>query len=939
MRPSRRLFACLLALAATAGSLAAQARTGSTPARTGSAPARTGRIVGRVIDAGTGLGLTDVGVQVVGTTIGTASGVDGRFVIPSVTAGTVTIFVRRIGFSAKTITGLYLNPGQTIEQNIALTAATMMLGAVTVSATAERGSVSEALDQQRISVGVVSSVTAEQIQKSPDGNAAQSVQRVSGVSVQDGKYVFVRGLGERYTTSSLNGARVPSPEPEKRVVPLDLFPAGLLQTITTSKTFTPDQPGDFSGALVDIKTREFPAERSYSASFGGGYAQTATGKALLVGKTTGGESWGMVNSDRQLPALLKDVGNMQGLNLSQGDKNLLVSQFRNAWTPTTGTAAPNMSGALSVGGNDPILFGHRLGYLFSGTFSRSTDVKANQVRALADRGPVKGSTVEIDRFTGSTASQSVLWGGLTNISTMIGAGSRLMFNGMYNRTAENNARVERGSFENEGIEARIQRMQYVERAMYSTQLGAEHQFGEHHAIDWAGTLSGVSRDEPDRTEFVQAIERDTPGGAEKFRWLNTGNGGSVRTFSNLDESNREARANYQLTFGARAGRQHRVKTGVLVRSTSREARSSAYGIGANNASNSVRELPPEQIFDGRFANGSLFDIAPLSQGGSYDAEDRVLASYLMTDWAVTDKVRVIAGARYERDNLDVNAQGTLGDLVAIRKRWSDVLPSLAVNATLPNNQQLRLSASRTLARPEYRELSPIKSRDVLNGDDTQGNEQLERTRIINLDARWEWYPNTGEVLSAAVFAKQFDVPIERVYRAAGSGTRTVFYTNAESATNYGVEFEARKSLDAFASFLEGVAIFANLTVMQSEISLFKNTQASATNLTRAMVGQAPYVLNSGVTWVSKMGNASATVLFNRVGDRIDAAGDAPLPDVTERARNVVDLSLRLPLMAGFSMRLDAKNLADAAYRTTQGTVTRDEYRVGRTVQVGLAWRP
>ena len=208
-----------------------------------------------------------------------------------------------------------------------------------------------------------------------------------------------------------------------------------------------------------------------------------------------------------------------------------------------------------------------------------------------------------------------------------------------------------------------------------------------------------------------------------------------------------------------------------------------------------------------------------------------------------------------------------------------------------------------------------------------------------MDARWEWYPNAGEVLSAAVFAKRFDLPIERVYRAAGSGSRTVFFTNAERADNYGVELEARKSLATVATALRGLAVFANLTLMQSEIFLGTSTQASATNLKRRMVGQAPFVLNSGLTWVNKPGNASATLLFNRVGDRIDAAGDAPLPDVIERARSVVDFSLRMPVFGALSMRLDAKNLLDAAYRTTQGTVTREEYFVGRTVQAGFIWRP
>jgi hypothetical protein len=252
-----RFVRCLLVAASAASpaaiaSVAAQQPTNPTPA------AGTGRIVGRILDASTGRGVSEVGVQIVGTTLGAMSGIEGRYAVQNIAAGTVTIQVRRIGYAPKTVTGILLAAGQTLEQNIALQPATVQLQAVQTTAAAERGSVNEALDQQRTATGIVSSVTAEQISRSPDSDAAQAVQRVSGVTVQDNRYVFVRGLGERYTTATLNGSRIPSPEPEKRVVPLDLFPSGLLQTITTSKTFTPDQSGDFSGAQVDIRTREFP---------------------------------------------------------------------------------------------------------------------------------------------------------------------------------------------------------------------------------------------------------------------------------------------------------------------------------------------------------------------------------------------------------------------------------------------------------------------------------------------------------------------------------------------------------------------------------------------------------------------------------------------------------------------------------------------------------
>ena len=227
-----RFVRCLL----VAASVASSATAGMSAQQPTNAPVRTGtgRIVGRIVDASTGQGVSEVGVQVVGSTLGTSSGIEGRYALPNIPAGTVTIQVRRIGYAPKTVTGILLAAGQTLEQNISLQPATVQLQTVQTTAAAERGSVNEALDQQRTATGIVSSVTAEQITRSPDSDAAQAVQRVSGVTVQDNRYVFVRGLGERYTTASLNGSRIPSPEPEKRVVPLDLFPSGLLQTITPS---------------------------------------------------------------------------------------------------------------------------------------------------------------------------------------------------------------------------------------------------------------------------------------------------------------------------------------------------------------------------------------------------------------------------------------------------------------------------------------------------------------------------------------------------------------------------------------------------------------------------------------------------------------------------------------------------------------------------------
>jgi outer membrane receptor protein involved in Fe transport len=929
-----RFIGSILVLACTTGlTTAASLRGQDAPA-----PARSGRIVGRILDAATGQGLSDVGVQIVGTTLGASSTIDGRYTVANVPAGTVTIQVRRLGYAPKTVTGILLDAGQTLEQNVTMQTATVQLQAMQVTAANERGTVNEALDQQRTATGIVSSVTAEQIARSADSDAAQAVQRVSGVTVQDGRYVFVRGLGERYTTASLNGTRIPSPEPERRVVPLDLFPSGLLQSITTSKTFTPDQSGDFSGAQVDIRTREFPARRQVTYAVTTGYNSGATGSTILTAPRAGGERLALVGSKRDLPWLLASVGNFQQISLNQGDKNLLINTFRNSWSPLSEKVSPNVSTSVSVGGNDPVL-GHRVGYVASATYSLTQDEKSSQMRALADRGSTPGATREINRFEGSTGSSSVLWGGLFNLSTLLGASTRVMLNNTYNRTADNDARSETGSLENEGVRAHIDRLQYVERSVRSNQLAAEHQLGSRHKLDWAATSSAVTRDEPDRSEFVSVLERGSPNAPEESLWLNTGNQGAVRTFSTLDESSAEGRLNYQMTFLWRT-REHSLKFGGLYRGTDRTADSRSFSISAAGAPLSVRDLPPEQLFDGRFSQGAstVFDIAPLGQGGAYDARDRLSAGYAMTQIGITDRVRFIGGARLERDDVRVRAVSTLGAPVTTNKTWTDVLPSAAVNIKLTEGQSLRLSVSRTLARPEYRELSPIASRDVIGGDNIEGDPNLDRTRIDNADLRWEWYPNAGEVVSIAVFGKRFDKPIERVYRPVGSGSRTVFYLNADGADNYGVELELRKNMGAFVNSLEPLTAFTNVTVMGSRIRLGETT-ASATKPNRRMVGQAPYVVNAGLTYAPLRGSTSATLLVNRIGERIDAAGDQPLPDVIDQARTAVDFSLRFPLVSSLSGRFDAKNLLDDPYETVQGTVIRESYRAGRVFQLGLVWHP
>jgi outer membrane receptor for ferrienterochelin and colicin len=894
----------------------------------------TGRIVGRIVDAETGRGISDAGIQLVGTTMGVTSGFDGRYTLISVPAGTVTLQVRLLGYQPKTVTGLQLGAGATLEQDISLSPATVQLETTIVTADAERGSVSAALDAQRNATGIVNAVTSEQIQKSPDGDAAQAVQRVSGVTVQDGKYVFVRGLGERYTTASLNGARIPSPEPEKRLVPLDLFPVGLLQTVTTSKTFTPDQPGDFSGASLEIRTREFPAERQISYSASVGYNSAATGKSILAAPRVGMEWAGFGGDDRNMPSPLAGTRGTTFFRPGPAT-NQLVSSFRNSWSPKSVNGTPNTSFSASFGGSDPVL-GRILGYTASLSYSYNQEVRADEVRGIAQGGG-EGGAVPFAEWRGSTGRESVQWGGLLNLSTLVGGSSRIALNNTYTRSGDNEARFEEGSVEEFAERRSI--LRYIERSVRSNQLVGQHQFGARNELDWSVTSSGVTRVEPDRSKVLYRRLTNDP--ADTPYHLEPGRNGAERTFLDLTESNVSVGANYRVEFGE-MGRGHFVKFGGSWRSTDRDADNFAYQIFESGLPVTALELAPEQIFDGRFAGpaDSVFSMESVARAGSYTAKDRVLAGYAMLELALSEKIRVVGGARVEAGDLEVTTELADGLLVPSALKKTDVLPSLALNLRPTEAHNLRFSVSQTLSRPEYRELSPTNVDDASIGVLFQGNPNLRRTLIHNADARWEWYPNPGEVFSVGVFYKKFKDPIERtevnISGLRDAAQQTV--VNAEGASNYGVELELRKGLGLLGAAFDGFVLFTNATVMRSEIEIGDQSVGTLTSTSRAMVGQAPYVVNGGLTYSTPSGRASATALYNVVGRRIVAASVVPLPDVYEEARQSLDLSLRLPIGRSLSARVDAKNVLDEPYEQRIGPVVRERYTTGRVLSLGMSWQ-
>ena len=890
----------------------------------------TGRVEGRVVDAGTGQPLAGVAVTVQGTQAGANTGADGRFALVRVPSGT-----RQLSASL----GTYAPQTRTVDVPAAgiarvefrLSAETFQLEGITAVSTRRRGGLTQALEQQRTALGVVSNLSAEQISRSPDSDAAAAVQRVTGVTIQDGKYVFVRGLGERYSQTSLNGARLPSPDPDRKVVPLDLFPAGVLEGITVSKTFTPDLPGDFSGASVNLRTRDFPTRRTATVSVSAGMNASATFQDVIAAPRVGPEWLAFAGGERGLPAGLEG----SRVPSTDAEQASAIRGFRNVWNAREQSGLPNGSFSASFGGQDDVFGGRPLGYIASLSYSTTQEIREGERRANAVRAGFEGETRAQNDFTGETGRHSVLWGGILNLNLQLGEGSRLLFNNTYDRTSDNEAVRLFGFSEEPGRDVDVTRLTFIERSVFSSQLGGDHILGGRGKLDWAFTVSGVDRNEPDRSDLV--YQRDVEGDPDRFLWGGTARLGT-RAFSDLSERSLNGEANYTLRFGDAVDAAS-LKLGGLFRTSSRDSELFAYDITSRNLTDEERALPAEQIFGGAFADPTnlRLSLAPNVNGGSYGAEEVLGAGYAMADIGLRSNLRVVAGARVEYDDIQVDALDVTGREGRGALEKTDVLPALAINWEPTEWQKVRLSATQTLSRPEYRELAPISYFEQYGGQIVFGNPNLKRALVRNFDLRWELYPSAEEFFSVALFAKDFDDPIERVL-VESTGLPRVSFVNTEGAFNYGVELEARKGLGFLGERLSGFSLFGNATLVESDITIGNQDVVGVTNNERPMTGQAPYVLNAGVSYAGADGRRAATILYNIVGERIVEVGTGGLPDAYEQPRGMLDVSFQWPLLRSTVLKLDAENLLDSAYEVKQGTVIRHRYTTGRTFSLGVTLR-
>ena len=939
-----RLWLVALATALLAGGAAAQAT-----------------LTGTVVDGETGEPLLLANVYVAELARGAAADLDGTYRLAGLPAGTYTVRVSYAGYATQNVTGVALADGETRTLDVALTTET--LDEVTVTASAIRDNNAALLRLRQRAPSVSDAIGADAIARAGASTASDALGKVTGASVVGGRYVVMRGLQGRYLNVQLNGATVPSADPDNNAVPLDLFPSGLLDNIVTTKTFTPDRPGDFTGGSVNLSTRDFPASLTGSLGFSTGFESTVEPGSDLLSVPgarlgvfgTPSESLGMPEAARgEIPAL-----SLSAFNDANAQRlDAVTDAFSPVLTPGVRSAPVDQGVSFSVG-NQVQVAGRPLGFIAGVNWSRGYDGFSGGT-TQSFKGLRTGNGVELTPVFSATpgagggtaaGSEEVLYGGLTNLSYGLSSLSRVGLNLLYNRSAEVEAFTETGRYLDGTLDADATRgarsLLYQDRSIASAQLKGEHALSAGGVrVDWTASVARTAQDEPDYRIFIDDV---LPGaGGPVYNINRAAYTAPTRYFRDLSETGVSGGvdvtvplalvgAGDQLKVGGFAGlrdRAFRERTFQVLQDDVRYDGDPADFFGSAN-SGLLRQ-------DGRRNVFGNYVVDATSPQADYDGDQQVYAGYAMATLNLSTKLRAITGARVETTDIGVDPVNLDRPDLQARISSVDVLPSLNLVYALTDAVNVRAAYGRTLARPSFRELAPYATFELRTNRTFLGNPDLTRTLVDNADLRLEWFSRPGEIVAVSAYYKRFNDPIELTYNVQAVNAE-VSPRNLSNASVYGVELEGRRTLDALPGPLQYLSVGGNLTLAYSAVEITADElqrRLDPAETQRPLQGQSPFVLNLDVAYETPSGT-SVGLFYNLFGSRLNFVALGLTPDVYEQARGSLDLTVRQPVLANLAVKAGAKNLTGSSFRLVQSLNGQDfvteEYPLGRSFSVGVSY--
>ncbi|MBK8128184.1 MAG: carboxypeptidase-like regulatory domain-containing protein [bacterium] len=904
------------------------------------APAKPGTLHGLIVDAETGEAMIGVAVMLDGTQQGAATDLDGNFTIRNVAPGSYTLVANYIGYAKLTVTDVAVASDQTATLNLKMSTAAIQAKEVVIEARRIDNTEASILQIQRRSSSMANGVSAEQIKKSPDSDAADAVKRVTGISVVGDKYVYVRGMGERYNNTRLNGATLASPEPLKRVVPFDIIPANLLNNIVVSKTFTPDMPGDFAGGSVQLTTKDFPEKLTFSVSQNVDYNNQSTFKDFDTYKGGDADWLGWDDGTRALP---DELSNPPAGSTSR----TLATSFANTWEARQISAPLNGSRSIAFGKQSQ-LFGRPFGYL--ATLTQSTSYSSRDEQEFVYNFLDDGSVETTDSVYIRKSTRTGALGGIVDLNYKASPNHKFSVKTMYTGSGDDEVKQFSGILENNFL-VRATRLSWTERSLLTFQPKGEHQLSalRNSRLDWGVSFSKGTYSQPDRRDVYYADFGDG-----RYSYLNSNSSG-FRRFAEMKDNAIEGTVDVTMPLRGKDD-QSKIKFGGLIRDLDREFPTRKFYFGSSDTIGAAaldRTLPAEVLFspENILAHWTLQEL--LINLDSYNAESKVAAGYAMGDLMLNRKWRAVFGARIEAadQHFKTNAlPGDEGSYVEGGPQHTDVLPSLNVTYLHNDKTSFRFAVSKTVANPDYAELVPTTDSDYYEGTEKIGNPEVDYTKILNVDLRAELYPSIGENVSVGLFYKQIKDPIEWIY-ASGSATgstTSLYPDNLVDASNLGVEFEFRKSLgfaaDRVGSWARYFSVQGNLTLVSSTVDLNQPAYDPAnvgagilTSTDRSLMGQSDYVVNTTLAFDHVGWGTNVRLLFNTFGERISQVGGYGNPDTFEQPFERLDFAVNQSLGGHWSAKLQAKNLLDSKVEFLTGGKVQNSYKVGQSYSFGVSY--
>ncbi len=928
--------------------------------RSASAQGDPGTIFGILTSADDGAPIAGARIFVSGISETVRSDEQGRFTV-SVASGTYSISVLHSGYNTFTRDELAVEPAGTTEVNLELIPAGSELPEFVVVAPFISGSLASVLAERRESEGVTDVLSAEQISRAGDSDAAGALKRVTGLTLVNGQYIYVRGLGERYSSVLLNDAVIPSPDPTRRVVPLSLFPTGVIEAVVVQKTASANLPAEFGGGTVQLRTVSFPPEETAKFSVSLGYRENATFEDGLTYKGSPTDWLGWDDGFRSLPASLaaaiadgqflrsRSFTNPDGFtpeeievfgeDVAAGSTYDLMSQ----------TTPPNYSVGGEYGNSFEFGDGNRWGFLAALKYDNQW---ANVQEVRREFSAVSGGSGlqladEIDVYRTINLIDTGLF---ANTGVEFGNGQEIGFNAMLLRQTSDETKLSEGVEDSQVLQRYL--FQWIENELLSYQAVGSHTLPfKDWTFNWQYTDATATREEPNTRRYRR--DDDDEDGVYQ---VSTRADSNEQGWSNLEDnlSNWSMDTTLPLQFG-----RHMLAIsggyGDLERDRDASIRTFAF---QGRIPSDLRDLPYSELFTPEYIDPSILQLRESTRAtDTYTATQALESKYLNLDWTGFDGLfRVSAGLREEDNRQEVitadlsnpNAPPVIGEIDQV-----DRLPSAAITWAYSGNAQIRAAYAESLNRPDFRELSPAPYLDPLLDLVTVGNPDLVTAELTNYDLRWEYYFSPSESFSVAAFYKEFTNPIEKTFSSGGSA-RIITLQNALAAELSGIEFDYSQSLgwienvdwlnwlDDFSLGPIGPFNWANYYVafnyawIDSSVEI-DTSLTTQTNPDRPLQGQSPWVVNFQVGYNNPDSPHEWTLLYNEFGERITQAGVLGQPDIYEQPFPQLDFVYKLRFREDWQFTLKLRNILDPKVEFTQGDEVTREFKRGSEVSLGLQW--